>query len=157
VASRASEVSGDLGGARVCSDYLYKRSGSPPPNREEEASLVLFQFAPLPRSEHRNACDKCAERVRDRVEGICCALGRGWWLRLPRVGLRGRIVLAILEVCGYSRARCGNHRGSTGSCTCLTDYMGLVCKLDGQFWRLGHCCIGSCEANCPCSDGVGQN
>jgi hypothetical protein len=36
----------------VCSDYLYKRSGSPPPNREEEASLVLFSFARIPRSEH---------------------------------------------------------------------------------------------------------
>jgi hypothetical protein len=42
------------------------------------------------------------------------------------VGRGGRIVLAILEACGYSRARCGNRRGSTGIYTCLTDFLGLV-------------------------------
>jgi hypothetical protein len=48
VARRASAASGDLGGARVCRDYLDKRSGSPPPSRERGGGKPrVFSFLHL--------------------------------------------------------------------------------------------------------------
>jgi hypothetical protein len=101
----------------VCSDYLSKRSGSPSPSREEEASLVLFLFAPLPRSEQvAGAPRRALALLRDR----CIAALQRLACSAERLGL------CISSASGGGR---GVGRASGGRRSALRSAVALPCLL----------------------------